>query len=128
MSIEVRTEEGLATIILNRPEKKNALTLDMRIALGDQFERLARDTSVRAVLLTANGETFDATAMAGFALSSSAGLWAAPWVWNRALAGRGAVSRERWAVRAAGALLVAGSGWALWHGVWQQVAAFCGIG
>ena len=62
MSIEVRTEEGLATIILNRPEKKNALTLDMRIALGDHFERLARDTSVRAVLLTANGETFCAGA------------------------------------------------------------------
>ena len=37
MSIEVRTEEGLATYHFNRPEKKNALTLDMRIALGDHF-------------------------------------------------------------------------------------------
>ena len=83
--------------------------------------------SALLVASMSSGAAAGAAAMAGFALASAAGLWAAPWVWNRALAGDGAAGRERWAVRAAGALLLAGSGWALGHGVWQQVAAFCGI-
>ena len=85
---------------------------------------------LQSALLVASmgsGAAAGATAMAGFALTSAAGLWAAPWVWNRAMAGGGAASGERWAVRAAGALLLAGSSWALGHGVWQQVAAFCGL-
>jgi sulfite exporter TauE/SafE len=86
---------------------------------------------LQSALLVASmgsGATAGAVVMAGFALSSAAGLWAAPWALNRALGGVGVASGERWAVRAAGALLLAGSGWALGHGVWQQVAAFCGIG
>lgn len=80
--------------------------------------------SALLVASMSSGAAAGAAAMAAFALASAAGLLAAPWIWSKALAGGG----ERWAVRAAGALLIAGSGWALGHGVWQQVAAFCGIG
>jgi len=75
-----------------------------------------------------------AAAMAGFALASSAGLVAAPWVWRwlqRGPVGRGPVQAQAASgealVRAAGALLVLGSAFALGHGVWDQVAAFCGL-
>lgn len=67
-----------------------------------------------------------AAAMGAFAVASSAGLLLAPWVWHRFLAGPDAAARERWVVRSAGLLLVAASGWALGHGLWQQVVAYCG--
>lgn len=66
-----------------------------------------------------------AGAMAGFALASSGGLVAAPWLWQRLR--RGGARTERALVRAAGALLVAGSVFALGHGVWHQVAVYCGL-
>jgi uncharacterized protein len=62
-----------------------------------------------------------AAAMGVFALASSVGLWGAPLLWRR-LAGVGA---RRWAARAAGALLAAASAWALGHGLWGQVSAWC---
>jgi hypothetical protein len=64
--------------------------------------------------------------MGGFAVTSSAGLFFAPWIWQRVTcSGEGAARRERWVVRAAGLMLAGASGWALTHGLWHQVAAFC---
>lgn len=67
-----------------------------------------------------------AAAMAAFALASSAGLIVGPWAWQRLRQGSARAALERALVRMAGALLVAGSGFALGHGVWHQVAAYCG--
>ncbi len=71
-----------------------------------------------------------AGAMAGFGLASSAGLVAAPWVWRRLHPAGGRTlahaGTERALVRGAGALLVLGSAFALGHGVWHQVAVYCG--
>ncbi|MEY4582083.1 MAG: hypothetical protein RL701_6786 [Pseudomonadota bacterium] len=53
-------ESGVATIRLNRPEKKNALSVAMYGALGDAIEEAERDDSVGAVLLCAAGESFTA--------------------------------------------------------------------
>lgn len=82
-----------------------------------------------ALLVAAMGSSAatGAVAMAGFALASSPGLVLGPWAWRRLLAGPNAAARERLATRAAGALLVSVSVWALGHGVWSQVAAFCGL-
>jgi sulfite exporter TauE/SafE len=66
-----------------------------------------------------------ALAMAGFALASAPGLVVGPWVWRRLLGGGSATARERWATRAAGLLLAAGSAWALGHGLWQRIVAYC---
>jgi uncharacterized protein len=63
-----------------------------------------------------------ATAMAAFAAASSAGLVFAPWLWQRLGPGL-----ESPLVRVAGALLATGSLFALGHGVWPQLAAWCGL-
>jgi uncharacterized protein len=73
-----------------------------------------------------------ALVMAAFALASLPGLAVAPWVWSRwqALRGTTVASRTSMATlsfRVAGLGLVAGSGWALGRGVWQSVAAWCGV-
>ena len=86
---------------------------------------------LQSALLVASmgsGAPAGAAAMGAFAIASSAGLVAAPWAGRHLLGGVGgvgAITRERLAVRAAGALLLAGSGFALGHGVWEQVAAYC---
>jgi len=64
-----------------------------------------------------------AAAMAAFAATSSLGLAVLPMAWARGVE----VSTLRWAVRASGSLLIVGSGWALGHGLWQRVAAYCGL-
>jgi sulfite exporter TauE/SafE len=85
---------------------------------------------LQSALLVASltqGAAGGAAAMAAFAATSSVGLVWAPWVWARV--GRvGAAAAERWTVRAAGAMLLAGSGFALGHGLWGRIAAYCGIG
>lgn len=48
----------VAEVRLNRPDKLNALDDDCYDALADAFGRAAADTSVRAVLLSAEGEGF----------------------------------------------------------------------
>ncbi len=50
--------KGVATITLNRPERKNPLTLHSYAELRDFFRALAKDTHTRAVVLTGAGENF----------------------------------------------------------------------
>lgn len=71
------------------------------------------------------GAASGAAAMAAFAVASSPGLLLAPWAWQKLSRRRDAAAIERWAVRAAGLMLAAASGWALTHGVWDRFAAFC---
>lgn len=58
-----------------------------------------------------------AAVMAVFAATSSAGLWGAHLVIGRSDTG--------WAVRTTGVLLAVAGGWALGHGVWDKLAAYC---
>jgi 2-(1,2-epoxy-1,2-dihydrophenyl)acetyl-CoA isomerase len=48
--------DGVAIITLDRADKMNALTMEMRDALGTHFETANRDPAVRAVLLQAAGK------------------------------------------------------------------------
>ena len=50
--------DGVATLVLNRPRARNALSHAMLAALSEEFARLARDESVRAVVLAAEGPAF----------------------------------------------------------------------
>ncbi|NUZ06702.1 enoyl-CoA hydratase [Piscinibacter koreensis] len=52
MSIRTANVDGVATIEIARPEKKNALTMAMYGALADAFEAATADPAVRSVLLT----------------------------------------------------------------------------
>jgi enoyl-CoA hydratase/carnithine racemase len=53
-----RLDERVAVVTLNRPEAKNALTLEMKQALVALLPRLATDPAVGAVLLTGAGAAF----------------------------------------------------------------------
>jgi enoyl-CoA hydratase/carnithine racemase len=52
--------DGVLTITLNRPEKKNALTDEMYFALADTLKGANDDGDVRVILLEANGDMFTA--------------------------------------------------------------------
>jgi len=54
--------DGIMTITLNRPDKLNALTTDMRIAWCAAFDRADADDAVRAVIVTGAGRAFCAGA------------------------------------------------------------------
>lgn len=58
--VTVQIDEGVADVRLNRPDKLNALDGDMFVALVDTASRLAKDTSVRAVVLSGEGRAFSA--------------------------------------------------------------------
>ena len=58
--VTVTIDEGVADVRLNRPDKLNALDGDMFVALVDTASRLARDGSVRAVVLSGEGRAFSA--------------------------------------------------------------------
>jgi enoyl-CoA hydratase/carnithine racemase len=52
MSIKTATLNGVATIEIARPEKKNALTIAMYQAMADALNAAQADAAVRAVLIT----------------------------------------------------------------------------
>ena len=52
--------EGVLTLTLNRPEKKNALTRAMYKRLGEEIDLAANDPEVRCVLIQAEGDIFTA--------------------------------------------------------------------
>jgi enoyl-CoA hydratase len=56
LSIERRGEVALVT--LQRPEKRNALSIELRVELGDAFGRLSEDDGVGCVVLTGAGTAF----------------------------------------------------------------------
>jgi len=51
-------DQGLLTITMNRPERRNALNADMTLGLVEAARRAAEDHEVRAVLLKGAGGTF----------------------------------------------------------------------
>ncbi|MGH2760753.1 MAG: enoyl-CoA hydratase/isomerase family protein [Actinomycetota bacterium] len=55
-------ESGIATITLNRPDNRNALSIELMNSLGDGLEKAVTDESVRVVVLTNEGNTFCAGA------------------------------------------------------------------
>ena len=62
-------EGSLAIITLNRPERRNAMSLDLMLELIQCLDEVASDTQVRAVILAAAGKVF----------SSGHDSW---WIWR----------------------------------------------
>jgi len=52
--------EGVATVTLNRPEKRNALSIAVRDAVSDALGRLAADEDCKVVVVTGAGDVFSA--------------------------------------------------------------------
>jgi enoyl-CoA hydratase len=58
MTVNVERDGAFVVLTLDRPETKNALDFATFESLRSAFADIARDTSVRAVVLTASGHTF----------------------------------------------------------------------
>ena len=58
-NILLTTDSGITTITLNRPDKRNALSLDVLNELTDAFQKTAA-SNARGVILAANGPVFSA--------------------------------------------------------------------
>jgi enoyl-CoA hydratase/carnithine racemase len=56
--IDLQTRDGIATLTLNRPDKLNAISDDLRTQLIDTLDAVSRDDSVRALVLTGAGKGF----------------------------------------------------------------------
>ena len=63
--LQVERGDDYATLTLNRPEKRNALSVQLRDAISDALDELADDPAVKAVVITGAGPVFSA----GFDLS-----------------------------------------------------------
>ena len=55
-SVRVERENGVGWVTLNRPDRMNALTVEMMTALPERLGELANDPEVRCVVLTGEGE------------------------------------------------------------------------
>jgi enoyl-CoA hydratase/carnithine racemase len=58
----VNKGDGVATITINRPRRKNAINHAMWLDLARHFDELSSDLQVRAIILTGAGEDFSAGA------------------------------------------------------------------
>jgi enoyl-CoA hydratase/3-hydroxyacyl-CoA dehydrogenase len=71
-TIILRIEEPIAWIILNRPDRLNAINMEMREELINILNNLADDNRVRVVIITGNGRAFSAGAdVTGFQQAKS---------------------------------------------------------
>ncbi|MGE0312140.1 MAG: enoyl-CoA hydratase-related protein [Lautropia sp.] len=57
-NIRFETDEGVASITLDRPHALNALTLGMMDEVADAMTRIEADASIRALILTGTGRGF----------------------------------------------------------------------
>jgi 2-(1,2-epoxy-1,2-dihydrophenyl)acetyl-CoA isomerase len=53
-----QVDGAVATIMINRPEARNALTADTKVALLDALRNCGADDAIRAVILTGAGRAF----------------------------------------------------------------------
>ena len=58
--ITLQSHEGVATLTLNRPDKRNAISDAMRTELIHALETVAQDRAIRALVLTGAGKGFGA--------------------------------------------------------------------
>src|SRR6266566_977001 len=56
--------EGIATLVMNRPERLNALNNELAMAVNDALSRFAADEAVRVVVITGAGRAFCAEILA----------------------------------------------------------------
>jgi 3-hydroxypropionyl-coenzyme A dehydratase len=56
--LEIDRDGAVALVTLNRPDKRNALSIDLRFEIAEAFPRLAADDGVSCVVLTGAGSAF----------------------------------------------------------------------
>lgn len=56
--INISNDDGILHLQMNRPEKKNALTLQMYQTLADHINAANNDQSIKIILISASGDAF----------------------------------------------------------------------
>jgi len=56
--IKLEFQQQIATVTLNRPEKRNALDMKMFYAINETIQQIKRDRKIRVVIVKAEGEDF----------------------------------------------------------------------
>ena len=51
-------DQGVAKITLNLPEVRNALSVEIRLGLGEMFKKLGEEEAVKVIILTGSGKAF----------------------------------------------------------------------
>lgn len=64
--VQYNVHQRVATITLNRPEKRNALSHELVTELKEAFSTARHDADVKVIILNANGEAFCAGADLGY--------------------------------------------------------------
>lgn len=57
-NLTLAQEGAVAVVTLNRPQRRNALSLDLMLELIDAFDQLSSDAGTRAIILAAAGKVF----------------------------------------------------------------------
>jgi len=77
-TILIEKEDGIGRITLNRPEKKNAINVEMFGEIGEAARMVSDDSEVKVVIVTGAGSVFSAgidfTAMGALGSASSLGF------------------------------------------------------
>jgi 2-(1,2-epoxy-1,2-dihydrophenyl)acetyl-CoA isomerase len=58
MSVDLTREDGIATITISNPERKNAVDAPAAAEMADHVHEVAHDDSVRCVVVTGEGDAF----------------------------------------------------------------------
>lgn len=58
--VQTQTENGILHVILNRPEKRNAITIDFLEGIADAVANADDDPTIRAVIVRGEGKIFSA--------------------------------------------------------------------
>jgi enoyl-CoA hydratase len=56
--LQIDREAPIAIVTLQRPEQMNALSAELRLAIGAAFRELEADSEIRAIILTGSGRAF----------------------------------------------------------------------
>lgn len=62
MDMITTVADGIGTITFNRPDRKNALTHDMFVGVGETMHEWTHDPQVRVAVITGSGDSFSAGA------------------------------------------------------------------
>jgi hypothetical protein len=54
--LDIKVNDGVAVVTLNRPERRNAIGADMHLGLEELFHEASFDVDLRAIVLTGAGE------------------------------------------------------------------------
>ena len=62
LPIRVERDQGIGIVVMNRPDRLNALNLEMRRGIADAFQRLSEDPAILVIVVTGGSEVFAAGA------------------------------------------------------------------